>query len=180
MAVFPFLASNFLVPNATIIVEVGAFILTLAVLAIWVLPRVDGKVKERQAIIKSSLDAASEAKKEAEEIRKNRDTMLSDARDKAREIVAQANRTADQLRTDGEHRGQAEFERLVAAAESEIERARLMAIDELSARMGELAMSLAARVVAREIDPERHRDLVEESVAAFRATGMAGESVRQP
>jgi F-type H+-transporting ATPase subunit b len=178
MAVFPLLASNFLVPNGTIIVEVGAFILTLAVLAIWVLPWVDGKVKERQAIIKSSLDAASEAKKEAEEIRKNRDTMLSDARDKAREIVAQANRTADQLRTDGEHRGQAEFERLVAAAESEIERARLMAIDELSARMGELAMSLAARVVAREIDPERHRDLVEESVAAFRVAGVAGESVR--
>ncbi|MHB8263742.1 MAG: F0F1 ATP synthase subunit B [Acidimicrobiales bacterium] len=179
MAAFQLLASNFLVPNGTIIVEVGAFILTLVVLAIWVLPPVDRAIKSRQEIIRSSLDAASEAKKEAEEIRQNRDTMLNDARDKAREIVAQANRTADQLRADGEHRGQAEFEHLVAAAESEIERARLMAIDVLSVKMGEMAMSLAARVVGREIDPERHRDLIEESVAAFRATGVARESVRR-
>jgi F-type H+-transporting ATPase subunit b len=163
-------ASNFLVPNGTIIVEVGAFILTLLVLAIWVIPWVDGKIKDRQDLIRASLDDASKARKEAEEIRSQRDQIISDAREKARELVAQANRVADELRAGGEQRGQAEFDRLVEAAKSEIARDRSLAVEELSAKMGELAMSLAARVVGREMDPERHRDLIEESVAAFRAS----------
>ncbi len=167
-------ASNFLVPNGTIIVEVGAFILTLLVLAIWVIPWVDKQIKERQDLIRTSLDDASKAKKEAEEIRRQRDQIISEAREKAREVVAQANRVADQLRVDGEQRGQAEFDRLVEAAKSEIAKDRSMAVEELSAKMGELAMSLAARVVAREMDPERHRDLIEESVAAFRASVSTG------
>lgn len=167
-------ASNFLVPNGTIIVEVGAFILTLLVLAIWVIPWVDKQIKDRQDLIRTSLDDASKAKKEAEEIRRQRDQIISEAREKARELIAQANRVADQLRVDAEQRGQAEFDRLVEVAKSEIAKDRSMAVEELSAKMGELAMSLAARVVAREMDPERHRDLIEESVAAFRASASTG------
>ena len=165
-------ASNFLVPNGTIIVEVGAFILTLLVLAIWVIPWVDGKIKERQDLIRTSLDDASKAKKEAEEIRSQRDQIISEARDKAIELIAQANRVADQLRAEGEQRGQAEFDRLVEAAKSEIARDRSLAVEDLSAKMGELAMSLAARVVGREMDTERHRDLIEEAVAAFKVSAL--------
>ncbi len=168
------LASNLLVPNATLIVQVLAFLLTLGVLAKWILPPLDRAVKKRQAQIESSLNVADEAKREAEETRRLRDGILDEARREARELAIQASRTAEQLKASGERRGQEEFERIVANAQTEIARERARLTEELSGRVGELAMSLAARVVAREVDPALHQDLVAEAVEAFRARSSSG------
>jgi F-type H+-transporting ATPase subunit b len=170
--------SNFLVPDGTFIAELIAFLIILGIIAKWVLPPLNRAMQARQEEIRSSLEAAEDAKTEADETRAQRQGIIDEARQQAREIVAQANRAADQVRADGQSRGQQEYERLVASADAEITLARQRALDEITSRIGALVLSVARQVIEREIDAQRHRALIDEAVSALRAeaaaTGLAG------
>jgi F-type H+-transporting ATPase subunit b len=165
--------SNFLVPDGTFIAELIAFLIILAIIAKWVLPPLNRAMQARQEEIRSSLEAAEEAKTEADETRAQRQEIIDEARQQAREIVAQANRAADQVRADGQSRGQQEYERLVASADAEITLARQRALDEITSRIGALVLSVARQVIEREIDAQRHRALIDEAVSALRAEAAA-------
>jgi F0F1-type ATP synthase membrane subunit b/b' len=49
---------------------------------------------------------------------------------------------------------------------------RQRAIDEASARIGEIVFELVAKVVGREVDQSAHQDLVREAIAALDAEGQ--------
>lgn len=165
--------SNFLIPNGTLIVEIVAFLIVLYIIGKKVLPFVNKAIEDRQVQIRDSLQAAEKAREEADETRSQREGILDEARQQAREIVSQANRTADQSRADGQVRGQQEYDRLVGSAEAEIALARQRALDELTSRIGTLVLSVARQVIEREIDAQRHRGLIDEAVSAIRAEATA-------
>lgn len=166
----PTASSNFLVPNGTLIVEIVAFLVVLFVIGRYVLPRVNKALEDRQDQIRQSLEAAEQAKTEADETRAQRQGILDEARQQARQIVTQANTSAERVRAEAAERGQQEYERLVASAESEINLARQRAIDEVSARVAGLVLAVAQQVIGREVDAEAHRALIDEAVAALRAS----------
>lgn len=163
----PIATSNFLIPNATFFVELVAFLIVLGVIAKFVLPPLNKALDDRSHQIRSELEAADAAKADAAEADDQRRTELERARQQAREIVAQANRTAEQVSADAQTRGQGEFERLVSAAEAEVRLARQRALEEAAARLGELVVDVVERIIGREIDAEAHRDLIEEAVNAL-------------
>ena len=169
-------SSNFLVPNGTLIVELVAFLIVLLVIWRWVLPYVNKAIDDRQKLISESLRAAETAREEADVTRSERQKILDDARQQAREVIAQANRLADQARADGVTRGQQEYERLLASAEAEIALSRQRALDELTSRIGQLVLSVARQVIEREIDTQRHRELIDEAVAALRAEATSASA----
>ena len=70
-------------------------------------------MEERQAKIRDSLDAADRARSDAEAADDERRAVLEEALHQACEIVAQANRTAEQVRLDAQARGESEYERIV-------------------------------------------------------------------
>jgi F-type H+-transporting ATPase subunit b len=166
----PIASSNFLVPNGTLIIEIVAFLLMLAFIGRVVLPPLNKTLGERQEEIRASLDAAETARVEADETRAQRQGILDEARQRAREIVAQANQVAETVAAQSEARGQQEYDRLVRAAETDIARARQRAVDEVSAQLGALVMSVARQVIGREIDATSHRALIDEAVAALRSS----------
>jgi F-type H+-transporting ATPase subunit b len=166
-------SSNFLVPNATLGVEVVAFLIVLGFIWRYVLPPLNKALTERQEQIRASLEAADRARAEAEETRNERQAILDQARQQARDIVAQANHTAQRVVSEAEERGQRENERLVASAQSEIVLARQRAVDEVTAQVATLVISVARQVIGREIDPAAHRDLIDEAVRVLRSSGTA-------
>ncbi|MFZ0768322.1 MAG: hypothetical protein WAM64_03775, partial [Acidimicrobiales bacterium] len=95
--------------------------------------------------------------------------VLVEAREQARTIVAGAQATSDQLKAEAAGRAQVEYERIVATAQSEVVAARQRAIDEASARIGEIVFELVEKIVEREVDQSTHDDLVREAVAALDA-----------
>jgi len=163
----PIATSDFLVPNGTFIVELIAFLAVLAIVAKYILPPIDRILKQRQEQIRAELMAADEAKADAAAVDSERRAALEEARLHAREIVDQANRTAEQLGADAKVRGQSEYERLLAAAESEVRQARQRALEEAAYRLGELVVEVVERIIGREVDAEAHRDLIEEAVSAL-------------
>ena len=163
-------SSNFLIPNATLIVEIIAFLVVLAVVGRYVLPVLNKALEERQEQIRGALEAADAARAEADETRQQRQAILDEARHHARDIVAQANAVSDRVRAEAQERGQQEYERMVSSADAEIALARQRAVDEVSEQLGALVVSVARQVIGREIDATAHRALIDEAVAALRAT----------
>jgi F-type H+-transporting ATPase subunit b len=175
-------SSNFLVPNATIIVEVIAFLIVLGFVWKVVLPPLNRMAEERRQKIADALEAADRARAEADETRSERARILDEARQQARQIVAQANRTAEEAKAEALGATEIEQARLVSAAEAEIAMAKRRALDELSAQVASLVISVARQVVGREIDAEAHRSLIDEALSALRQgaeTGVAGERAQK-
>jgi F-type H+-transporting ATPase subunit b len=167
-------AGIFLLPNGTFFIELIVSIVLILAIYKWVLPPINKAMEDRQEKIRESLDAADKARSDAEAADDERRNVLEEARHQAREIVATANRTAEQVRTDNQARGQADYERIVANADVEIALARQRAVEEAASRMGEIVMEVVERVIGREVDAEAHRDLIDEAVAALRADTAGG------
>jgi len=162
--------SNFLVPDGTFVAEFIAFLIIVGIIAKYILPPLNKAMEARQEDIRTSLEAADAARAEADETRSQRQGILDEARQRAREIMAQANKSAERVAAQADERGQQEYDRLVRAADAEIALARQRAVDEVSAQVGALALSVARQVIGREIDAAIHRDLIEEAVAALKAS----------
>ena len=159
--------SLFLLPNGTFFVEVVVVLVILWVMTKKVLPVLNKSIAERQDKIRTALEAADQAQAQAAAAGDEREKLLSAARDQAREIVANAQATSDQIKAESGARGQAEYDRILANADAEVAQARQRAIDEASAKMGEIVFELVAKIVGREVDQSAHQELVREAVASL-------------
>jgi F-type H+-transporting ATPase subunit b len=140
----------------------------------YILPPLNKALEARQEKIRSALAAADAARAEAAAADDERDKVLAQARDQARAIVAGAQETSDQLKAEAAGRAQVEYDRIVATAQGEVAAARQHAIDEASARIGEIVFDLVSKIVEREVDQSTHDDLVREAVAALNAEALKG------
>jgi F-type H+-transporting ATPase subunit b len=161
--------SIFLLPNGTWFVELLVFIIILYVVAKYALPKMNSMIEARQDKIRTALQAADEARAAADAAGDERARVLTEAREQARDIVANAQALSDQVKAESGARGQVEYDRIVALANTEVASARQRAIDEASAKIGEIVFDLVAKVVGREVDQSAHQDLVREAVTALDA-----------
>ena len=159
--------------NFTIELLVALILLYLAWTK-WPIPQLKVAMANQQEKIRSSLDAADKARSEALAADDERHAALEETRQTAQEIVAQANRTAEAVRVNAQARGEAEFERIVASAETEVALARQRAVEEAANRMSEIVMDVVEQVIAREVDAEAHGDLIDEAVRALQADTSGG------
>ncbi len=166
-------SSIFLLPNGTFFVELAVFLIMIFIIRKYALPPLNKAMEARQEHIRSSLEAADAARADAAAADDERHAALDEARKQAREIVAQANRTAEQVRAEMGGKGQLEYDRILANAQNEVELARRRAVEEASGRMGELVLDVVERIIGREVDAATHRDLIDEAVAALNATDGA-------
>lgn len=166
--------SIFLIPNGTFFVELLVVGIILFLVTKYILPPLNQAMESRQAKIRESLEAAEVARAEAAAAAEERAQVLARARDQAREIVASAQALSDQVKAEAAGRGQLEYDRIVAAAQGEVATARQRAIDEASAKIGEIVFDLVTKIVGREVDESAHQDLVREAVAALQAEAELG------
>ena len=171
-----FASSNFLIPNGTFIVVLIAFLIVLGVIAKYVLPPLNKILTERQDAIRAEMEAADKAKSDAEDADAERRATLEAARQQAREIVSQAQITADQVTTSAQARAQTEYERIVQSADAEVAVARQAAVEEVTAVVGRIVLEAAERVIGREIRATDHEDLINEAIAAVRSEAESGAS----
>jgi F-type H+-transporting ATPase subunit b len=159
--------SVFLIPNGTFFVELFVVAVILFLMTKYILPPLNRAMETRQEQIRTALAAADQARADAAAADVEKAKVLADARDQAREIVAGAQATSDQVKAEAAGRAQAEYDRIIASAAGEVATARQRAIDEASARMGEIVFDLVTQIVGREVDENAHQDLVREAVAAL-------------
>ncbi len=167
MAAPIFAASNFLFPNATFIAEIVAFLVVLGVLAKYVLPPVNKAINDRQAQIRSGLDAAEEGRRLLADAHAQHERLLEEGRREARSIVEQATKVAEQAKADILASARQEAQRLAERARADIAREAERAAEDLRRDLVNLVIETAERVIGAELDAERHRRLIEDAVAAL-------------
>jgi F-type H+-transporting ATPase subunit b len=167
-------AAIFLLPNGTFFVELAIFLTLVWLITRYIVPPLNNAMERRQEHIRTALEAADAARADAAAADDERRHALEEARQQAREIVATANRTAESVRSESQARGQAEYDRIVAAADAEVALARQRAVEEAANRMGEIVLDTVERVIGREVDAATHRDLIDQAVAALTAEAGAG------
>src|SRR4029079_1083173 len=125
------LASNFLVPNATFIAELIAFVIIVYVLGRYILPPAQKAIRERQAVIEQQVADAAEARKQLADAQASYQQALTEARTEAAKIREGARAEAQHVLDD--LRGQADEERarIVARGEEQLARQRSAIVREL-------------------------------------------------
>jgi F-type H+-transporting ATPase subunit b len=162
----PTAESNFLVPNATFIVELIAFAIILYVLAKYVVPPVNRALVNRQASIKRQFDEAEQAKADARKAEEEFRSQLVEARHEASRIREEAREQGAAIIAEMREQAQAESRRIVEHARAQLEADRQQVMTQLRADIGEISTTLAAKIVGESLeDDERRGRTVERFIA---------------
>jgi F-type H+-transporting ATPase subunit b len=174
MAKHELASGNFLVPNATFIAELVAFLIILGIIWRYILPFVQKAMRERQAMIEQQVEDAEATKAklaEAEEAYKN---ALTEARVEAARIRegarAEAQRTVEELRAAA----QEESARIIARGEEQLARQRTAIVQELRGEIGTLAVELSEKIINARLEDDRDvRATVDAFIAGLQANDDA-------
>ncbi|MFL6164562.1 MAG: F0F1 ATP synthase subunit B [Jatrophihabitantaceae bacterium] len=164
-------SSNFLVPNATFIAELLAFLLILFILGRYVLPPVQKAMRDRQAMIDQQVADAAEAKKQLAEAQDAYQRALAEARTEAAKIRESARAEAQHVVDDLRAQAQEESARIVARGEEQLDRQRGAIVRELRAEIGTLAVELSEKIVDQQLSDDAR---VSATVDAF-LTGLEAQ-----
>ncbi len=134
-------------------------------LLIWFVNKVmwgplSGIMEARQKRIADGLAAAEKGKHEQELAEKRATELLKEAKDQAQEIVVQGQKRASEIVEEAKDTARAEGDRIVAAANAELEREVNQAKEALRTQVAAIAVAGAEKVLKREIDAKAHEDLL--------------------
>lgn len=165
--------SNFLIPNGTFVFELIMFIIVLGIVAKFILPSLQKAMTDREVTIRASLTASDEGRVEADRLARERVAVLEQAHAEARVIVEGASREVERLREEAQQRGMAEFERELERVRAVIAQESRTLREETIAKLDEVVVRAAERIVGVDVDPVRHREAI---AAAIREANMEGSA----
>ena len=168
--------SNFLVPNGTFFVELGAFLLLFYLLARYVIPPINRAMTARQEAIRKEFADLDEAKKEAQGAEEEFKAQIADARKEAARIREEAREQGATIIAEMREQAQAEASRIIEHAHAQTSAERQQAVATLRSEVGALATSLAGRIVGESLeDDERSARVVDRFLADLETLEASGE-----
>ena len=147
--------------NLTLFGQMIAFAVFVWFAMKYVWPPIVAALAERKAKIAEGLAAAERGHKEKELGQKRAKELMLEAKQQAAEIVNQAQKRAGEIIEEAKSDARTEGERLVTAAKAEIERETNRAREELRAKVADLAVVAAGKILEKEIDAKAHKALVD-------------------
>jgi len=143
------------------------FLLTLFILRKFAWGPISAGLEKREQSIADNIATAENAAEEARKLTAHYEEKLTGAADEVRAIL-------DEARRDAEHTGQQIVEKAQAKAAEEsqrllreVEQAKQAALREISDRSADLAISLAGKIVAKELKTEDHAALIRNDLSKF-------------
>jgi len=151
------------------IYTIVVFLVLLCVLGKFGFPRILEGLKQREEFIRRSLEDAEKSREQAAAALKEYEAKLVHARLEATAIVEEARRDADVVRRRIEDETRASSEAMIDRARREIGLARDEALAAIFRQSADLASSLAASALSRQMSPEEHQRLVLDSLRELQA-----------
>jgi len=133
-------------------------------------------LNNREQRIRGAIDEARRTREEAQRLREQFQQEMDHAAEKVREILEEARRDAEQTGADliakARAEGQAERDRY----RREIEMARDQALQQIWNQTADMASLVSAKVLRRQLTPDDHRRLVDETLAELKTTAAGNGS----
>ena len=145
-----------------VIIAAANFVIFLAIIWKFAFNPISKILLDRKERIEQGLKDAEQARRDRESAEAERVAALQEARREANEILARAQKVAQDSRDADIAATKAELERLRERAAAEIESEKQRAITDLRNEVADLALSAAGKVVGETLTGERERRLVAE------------------
>jgi F-type H+-transporting ATPase subunit b len=162
--------NNFLIPNGTFIFEWIVFVLVVIFVAKKIYPVINGAIEKRQATIKQQFDDAEKARDDAQKAKKEYEDALAETRKEISRLRDEANQEKAQIIEDARAAARAAAEEVTEQERARMATERHQVLLSLRTEIGELAFTLAEKLVRESLrEEDRQRRLVEDFIAGVGA-----------
>ncbi|MEE2681903.1 MAG: F0F1 ATP synthase subunit B [Planctomycetota bacterium] len=147
------------------ITGIAVFLIAFTLLGIFVWPKIIKGLDDRNEKILSEIRSAEEAREQAKSALADYERELSRAREESSKMIADARAQAKALADELREKNEQELSERMARANADIESAKASAVSELHAQAADLASAMAGKILAREINVQDQKQLLDESLA---------------
>lgn len=168
-------SGNFLVqPGVGLMIwTLLTFGIAMYILSRTVFPRIQDALDKRQKAIEETLDASERTRREADELLVEYRERLRDARRQAEEIVARANRAAENTQAESTAEARRKREELMEQARRDIEQETRRAIQQIRTEVADLTVAATEKVTRKSLTDDDQRRLVEEALQELDFAALA-------
>jgi F-type H+-transporting ATPase subunit b len=153
--------------NATILAQMIVFAVVVWVTMKWLWPMIAEPIEKRQQRVADGLAAAERGQKDLAAAESRVQQLVGEARARALAIEQQAQVRANEIVETAKQTAQTEGARLLESARAQVALDAQKARAELRGQVAALAVSGAARILEREIDPRAHAQLLDKLAAGL-------------
>ena len=121
-------------------------------------------IEKRRKMATEELDSARVLNEEAEALKNEYEANIAEAKEKANEIIASANRSALSRSDEIIAEANKEATAIKNKAEADILQERKKAINDIKNEIGSMAVDIAGKVIEREVNADDHEKLINEFI----------------
>ena len=148
--------------NLTMIAQAIAFFILFWVSLKFIWPPLQAAVEARQKAISDGLTAAEEGKRSLVEAEKRNEISMKEAKDRSQTMFSDGERRANQIIEQAKLTAKTEADRILAAAQEQIQLEVNKAKSGLREQVAELAVAGAEKILKREINAAAHAEMLTE------------------
>ncbi|MFW6007346.1 MAG: F0F1 ATP synthase subunit B [Halanaerobiales bacterium] len=150
--------------NWTLLWQVVNFLVLMGVLIKFLYKPVMEILDERENAIESEFKQAEDEKKKAEELKKEYEQKLSEARNKAQDIIDSAEKRGKKKARDMVKEAEKESEIIKQNKMKEVERAKKEAVDQLKNEVADISIMAASKIIEENLNKEKHEKLIKQYI----------------
>ncbi len=148
-----------------LLIQMGAFLVFLAVVAKFVYPPIVAMLDKREKMIRDSLEAAKEAEQRSHEAQAEVDELLKRARSEASEIVSLAKDEAADIARQAEEKSRSQADRILKEAKDSINKEVSSAKKALHNEMIDLVAAATTKVTSGSVTESIDKKIIESTLA---------------
>lgn len=115
-------------------------------------------LKERETGIADAIASADKVKAEMAALKNENEVMMAKAREERAVMIKEAKETADKMVADAKEKAKAEFDRIVAEAQTAITQQKNAALTDVKNQVGALVIEVAEKVLSRELNNKSEQE----------------------
>ncbi len=154
----------FSIDPASIVGTILNTLILFLVIKHFLFDKVNAVLEARKDEVAKTYEDADSTLRNAKRLENEYTERLSEAREESADIIRNAQRTAQKRSDEIIDSAKDEAHGIVTRANADIEKEKKRAVNQIKDEISGIAISIAEKVVAKEIDPKTHEKLVEDFI----------------
>lgn len=110
-----------------------------------------GAIRQRDEMIKGSLESAESARREMVRLQADNESILRKAREEREEIIKEARQVRERLIDEAKGKATEEAEKIVEKAMAGIEKEKILALSEIHQQVADLSLEIASKLLREKL-----------------------------
>ena len=155
---------NILHFDYTLPAQIISFLLLVWLLSKYAWKPLMNMMEQRRINIENTLTQAHEERQQAEQIKKEYQDEMRQARQEAQEVIAKATKVSEERTVEILALAREEAEKIKKSALVDIERERDRAVSEVKAQVADLSIAVAEKIIRQKLDMPNQEKLIEQFI----------------